>query len=156
MRFVVDKKLGKMGERLKILYSRYSTHLFRLGVLATCGLPIVAYLTYIGIFLDFETLAIVVLSIIFSFSTATYFKKVSDDLPETTQDTNIADFDVNEFIFQTDVTWIPRLYLVSHEGERQFVVEPSGSKPMIRFLSGFSYLSSGNFFPITYDVLTLD
>lgn len=49
-----------------------------------------------------------------------------------------------------------RLYLVSQEGEQLFIVEPTKRKPLVRYLTFFSVVSSGLLVPITYDVMSLN
>ena len=141
---------------MKNLYARYSTYSFRTGILATIAVPLIAFLTYIEFFSDLEPLVIVLLSAFFSFVSSIYFRGASEKLPETIQNTETHDFSLNEFNFQTDISFHSRLYLVSHEGEKLFVVEPTERKPISRSLTVFSLVSAGLILPITYDVMSLD
>ena len=140
---------------MKNLYARYSTYAFRIGILAICTLPFIAYLTYIN-FIDIEPLVGVGLSAEFSLGGSIYFKRVSRKLPEDTSPLSGKDFSINEFNFQPDATLYSRMYLVSHEGQQQYVIEPTIRKPLSRYLTYFSLISSGWVIPITYDVMTLD
>lgn len=140
---------------MKNLYARYSTYAFRIGILAICTLPFIAYLTYIN-FIDIEPLVGVVLSAAFSLGSSIYFKKVSEQLPEDSTNFSSKDFSINEFNFQPDASFYSRLYLVSNEGQQQYVIEPTTRKPLSRYLTFFSIISSGWVIPITYDVMTRD
>lgn len=140
---------------MKNLYARYSTYAFRVGILAICALPIILYLTYIN-FIDLEPIVVVGLSAVFSLGSSIYFKRVSQQLPEYTSALSNKDFSINEFNFQPDASLYSRMYLVSHEGQQQYVIEPTIRKPFSRYLTFFSIISSGWVIPITYDVMTLD
>ncbi|WP_075619056.1 hypothetical protein [Paenisporosarcina indica] len=141
---------------MKNLYARYSTYSFRAGILASIAVPLIAFLTYIKFFSDLQPLINVLLVGFISFGSSTYFKKASRKLSETMTNTETHDFSVNEFNFQTDISFHSRLYLVSHEGEQLFVVEPTKQKPISRYLTVFSLVSSGLIIPITYDVMSLN
>lgn len=141
---------------MKNLYARYSTYSFWAGIVASIAVPLMAFLTYIEFFSDLQPLVYVLLSVFFSFGSSIYFKEASKKLVETIQHTEFHDFTLNEFNFQTDISFHSRLYLVSSEGEQLFVVEPTRQKPISRYLTVLSLVSSGLIIPITYDVMLLN
>lgn len=141
---------------MKNLYARYAVYSLRMGILGIITLTVIAYLTHIGFFSDYELLGIVGISTVFSFGGATYFKQTSAKLPEFTSMKTHTDFRLKEFNFQNDVSLVPRLYLVSHEGEQLYVIEPTLRKPIFRFFTVFNFVASGWTIPITYDVMSLD
>jgi hypothetical protein len=141
---------------VKNIYARSSIYSFRIGILAIITFLIVAYLTYIGYFPNFELLSIVGVSTVFSFGGSFYFKRVSEQLPALTSTRVNTDFSITEFNFQFDVSWYSRLFLVSHKGEQLFVIEPTKRKPISRVMTFSSFISSGISIPMTYDVMTLE
>ncbi|WP_019414203.1 hypothetical protein [Paenisporosarcina sp. TG20] len=141
---------------MKNIYARSSTFFFRISIVSFIVLPIVTYLTYIDFFSNFEPLIFVGVSALFSSGTGFYLKQISEKLPEFTSINPGTAFLMNGFNFQQDVSWYSRLYLVSHEGEQLFVIEPTTKKPIARFLTVSSVISSGLIIPITYDVMTLN
>lgn len=141
---------------MKILYIRISLYSFRIGLLALLFVPIVAYLTYIDIFLDLEPLFIVGIFAVFLLIGSFYFKNTGNKLPDFSTTISSKEFMVSEFNFQHDISWYSRLYLVSHEGEQLYVIEPTVKKLIPRYLTFFTLVSSGLLIPITYNVMTLD
>lgn len=127
-------------------------------------LTLVIYMVLVIIFRDimwkdFETHFMVGFTVCMLLGTSYFFQHAAEKLPDEKKiDSEYYSFDfpVNELNFQNDVSLIPQSYLVSHTGERLYTITPTENEPVKRKLSTFAILKSGIFFPITYDLKTMD
>ncbi|GGA44828.1 hypothetical protein [Psychrobacillus lasiicapitis] len=144
---------------MKHIYERTAKYT-KLGSLLT----LVIYVALVFIFKDimwkdFETHFMLGFSVCMLLGTSYFFQHAAEKLPDekkTDSEYYSVDFPVNELNFQNDVSIIPQSYLVSHTGERLYKITPTENEPIKRKLTAFAIFKSGMFFPITYDVKTMD
>lgn len=108
---------------------------------------------------DFENHFVVVFTLFVLYSSSFFFQNAAEKLSEEKKiDSNYysAEFPIQELNFQRDVTLIPQTYLVSSTGERLYIVTPTEGQPLRRKLSTFNLFKLGMFFPITYQLKTMD
>lgn len=158
--FVVIERICVKGVLwVKHIYER-SAKYTKFGSLLT----FILYIVFIIIFRDsmskdFESHLSAAFMIFILFSISFVFQNAAERLPvEEKVDTLFysADFPVKELNFQRDISVIPQSYLVSSTGERLYKITPSKDHPHIRKLSSFSIFRGGIFFPITYELKTMD
>ncbi|SES40264.1 hypothetical protein [Psychrobacillus sp. OK032] len=144
---------------MKHIYERTAKYT-KLGSLLT----LVIYMALVIIFKDimwkdFETHTMIGFTVFMLLGTSYFFQQAAEKLPDEKKidsEYYSVDFPVNELNFQNDVSLIPQSYLVSHTGERLYTITPTENHPFIRKLSAFAIFKSGLFFPITYDLKTMD
>lgn len=144
---------------MKHIYERTAKYT-KLGSLIT----LVIYLTLAIIFRDimwedFENHFMIGFTVCMLLGTSYFFQYAAEKLPDEKKidsEYYSIDFPVNELNFQNDVSLIPQSYLVSHTGERLYTITPTENEPLKRKLSTFAIFKSGIFFPITYDLKTMD
>lgn len=144
---------------LKHIYERTAKY-SKLGALLT----LIIYIAIIFIFRDimwkdFETHFIIGIIIFMLYSISFFFQNAAENLPnEQKVDSQLysLEFPVKELNFQRDVSLIPRSYLVSSTGERLYKIEPSKQDSISRILTAFAIFKIGLFFPITYNIKTMD
>lgn len=93
------------------------------------------------------------------FGLSFFFQQAANKLPvEQITNTNqsFSNWSIKELNFQSDVSIIPRSFLVSPTGERLFSISPTEEQPIVRRLNALSFMRKGMIFPVTYDLLTLD
>ncbi|WP_277583985.1 hypothetical protein [Psychrobacillus antarcticus] len=108
---------------------------------------------------DYENHIAVGLTFFILYCSSFFFQQVAKKLPDEQQvDSNYysADFPVQELNFQRDVSLIPLTYLVSGTGERLYKVTPTDEQPFRMKLTTLSIFKMGMFFPITYQLKTMD
>lgn len=108
---------------------------------------------------DFETHFMIGILVFFSLSGSYFIQHAADKLPDEKRvdvDYYSNEFPVNELNFQRDVSIIPRTYLVSGTGERLYTITPTENHPIVRRLSAFAIFRRDMFFPITYELKTMD
>ncbi|TQR18987.1 hypothetical protein [Psychrobacillus vulpis] len=144
---------------MKHIYERTAKYT-KLGSLLTLAIYLVLIIIFRDVMWnDFETNFITGFTLLILFGTSFFFQNAADKLPnEEKVDTRFysVDFPVKELNFQRDVSIIPQSYLVSSTGERLYKISPSEDFPLIRKLSVFAILKGGMFFPITYDLKSMD
>lgn len=144
---------------MKHIYER-TAKFTKIGSLLT----LVSYMAVVIIFrdvmwVDHEMHITMGLTVFMLLGTSYFFQNAAERLPDEKKidsEYYSVDFPVNELNFQKDVSLIPQTYLVSHAGERLYTITPTEHQPLIRKLSAFAILKSGLFFPITYDLKTMD
>ncbi|WP_342599504.1 hypothetical protein MHB48_19755 [Psychrobacillus sp. FSL H8-0483] len=112
-----------------------------------------------GMWKDYETHLVLGITLFIMYSSSFFFQSAADKLPdEQIVDSQYfsADFPVKELNFQRDISFIPQSYLVSGMGERLYKITPSEDHQLIRNLSAFAIFQGGMFFPITYELKTID
>lgn len=144
---------------MKHIYERTAKYT-KLGSLILLVMYIVAVITFRdNMWKDFETHISVGITILVLYSISFYFQnaaeKLSDEQKENVQIYSV-DFPIKELNFQRDVSIIPQSYLVSNTGERLYRITPTVDHPLIQKLSVFVILRMGLFFPITYELKTMD
>ncbi|WP_419960374.1 hypothetical protein [Psychrobacillus sp. BM2] len=125
---------------------------------------IVIYIAFVILFKDdlwkdFENHLIVCFTFFILYSSSFFFQHASEKLPDEGKidsDYYSADFPVKELNFQRDISLIPQTYLVSSTGERLYKIIPTDEQPFRRKLSTFNVFKMGMFFPITYQLKTMD
>ncbi|WP_342560065.1 hypothetical protein NSQ95_18930 [Psychrobacillus sp. FSL W7-1457] len=93
------------------------------------------------------------------FSLTFLFQQAANKLPveqSTVTEQTPSEFTLKELNFQSDVSIIPRSFLVSPTGERLYSISPTVEQPVIRRLNAFPLIRKGMIFPVTYDVITMD
>ncbi|TQR17280.1 hypothetical protein [Psychrobacillus soli] len=144
---------------MKHIYERTAKYA-KLGSLLT----LVIYIALVIIFQDvmwkdFETHITIGFTVFMLFGTSYFFQHAAEKLPNEKKidsDYYSIDFPVNELNFQNDISLIPQSNLVSHTGERLYTITPTEKEPLKRKLTSFAIFKSGLFFPITYDLKTMD
>ena len=99
------------------------------------------------------------MTVIVLYSTSFFFQHASDKLPKeekTDSDYYSSDFPIQELNFQRDVSLISQTYLVSSTGERLYKISPTEEQALRRKLSVLTIFKTGMFFPVTYQLLTMD
>ncbi|WP_313892847.1 hypothetical protein [Psychrobacillus sp.] len=144
---------------MKHIYERTAKY-SKLGSLILFTLYIVVILIFRDVmWKDFETHISVGITLLFLYSISFFFQNAAEKLP-VEQQVNVhmysIDFPVSELNFQRDVSLIPRSYLVSNKGERLYKITPTADHPLMQRLSAFVILRMGLFFPITYELKTMD
>jgi len=132
----------------------------RVGSLLLVGIYIALLLIFGDVlWKDFENHFAFGFMLFMLYGSSFYFQHAAEKLPtEEKVDSNYysADFPVKELNFQRDVSLIPKSFLVSNVGERLYNIEPSKDQPIPRKLSALTIFKAGMFFPITYDLKTMD
>ncbi|MFJ8064402.1 hypothetical protein ACIQYS_07200 [Psychrobacillus sp. NPDC096426] len=144
---------------MKHIYERTAKYT-KLGSL----LSLVIYMALVIIFRDvmwkdLETHFMIGFTIFMLFGTSIFFQHAAEKLPDEKKidsEYYTVDFPVHELNFQNDISFIPRSYLVSHTGERLYTITPTEDQSVTRKLSAFAIFKRGIFFPITYDLKTID
>ncbi|MFJ7973021.1 hypothetical protein [Psychrobacillus sp. NPDC096389] len=127
-------------------------------------LTLVIYLVLVIIFRDvmwkdLENHFMIGFSVCMLLGTSYFFQHAAEKLPDEKKidsEYYSIDFPVHELNYQNDVSLIPHSYLVSHTGERLYTITPTENEPLKRRLTSFAIFKSGLFFPITYDLKTMD
>lgn len=144
---------------LKHIYEKTAKYT-KFGSILLVGIYIVLLIVFRdGMWNDFENHFVVGLTFIIMYSSSFFFQHASEKLPEEQKvDSNYysADFPVQELNFQRDVSLIPQTYLVSSTGERLYNINPTEEQPFRRKLSIFNVFKMGMFFPIIYQLKTMD
>ena len=144
---------------MKHIYERTAKYT-KLGSL----IMLVIYMALVIIFRDvmwkdYETHIMIGFTVFMLLGTSYFFQHAAEKLPDEKKidsEYYSVEFPVNELNFQNDVSIIPQSYLVSHTGERLYTIAPTENQPLIRKLSAFAIFKRGMFFPITYDLKTMD
>jgi hypothetical protein len=108
---------------------------------------------------DFETHFIIGFMVFIFYSISFIFQNAAEKLPAEHgfhSDYFSLEFPVKELNFQRDVSLIPQSYLVSSIGERLYKIEPSKEHSISRLLTACAIFKWGFFFPITYNLKTMD
>jgi hypothetical protein len=108
---------------------------------------------------DFENHFAIGFALFVLYSSSFFFQHASEKLPDEKKidsDYYSADFPIQELNFQQDVSLIPQTYLVSSTGERLYKINPTEEQPFRRKLSTLNIFKTGMFFPITYQLKTMD
>ena len=129
-----------------------------------CLFGLIMYISLVIIFRDsllkdFELHITMGWTLIILFSVAFMFQQAANKLPiEQKTDTQqfSSEFPLKELNYQSDVSIIPRSYLVSHTGERLYGISPTEEQPVVRKLNAFPFIRKGMLLPVTYDVVTMD
>lgn len=144
---------------MKHIYERTAKYT-KLGSLILLVMYIVVVIAFRDVmWKDFETHISVCITILVLFSISFYFQNAAEKLPKE-QQVNVhvysIGYPVSELNFQRDVSLIPQSYLVSNTGERLYKITPTIDHPLMQKLSAFVILRMGLFFPITYELKTMD
>ncbi|QUG43554.1 hypothetical protein KD050_10185 [Psychrobacillus sp. INOP01] len=144
---------------MKHIYEKTAKYT-KFGSILLVGIYIVLLIVFRDVmWKDFENHFAVGFTLFVLYSSSFFFQHASEKLPDEKKvDSNYysADFPVQELNFQRDVSLIPQTYLVSSTGERLYSIEPSKDQPVRRKLSAITIFKAGMFFPITYDLKTMD
>lgn len=98
-------------------------------------------------------------TLLICFSLAFLFQQAANKLPaeqNTVVEQASSGFTLKELNFQSDISIIPRSFLVSSTGERLYSISPTVEQPVVRRLNAFPLIRKGMIIPVTYDVLTMD
>ncbi|WP_424513580.1 hypothetical protein [Psychrobacillus psychrotolerans] len=146
-------------KNLKHIYEK-SAQYTKFASISLVGIYIVLLIVFKDVmWQDFETHFAVGFTLLVLYSSSFLFQHAAEKLPEEKKvDSNYysASFPIQELNFQRDVSLIPQTYLVSSTGERLYKISPTEEQPFRRKLSSFSVFKMGMFFPVTYQLLTMD
>ena len=144
---------------MKHIYEKTAKYT-KFGSILLAGIYIVLLLVFRdGMWKDFENHLAIGFTLFFLYGSSFFFQHASEKLPDEKKiDSNYysADFPIQELNFQRDVSLIPQTYLVSGTGERLYMVTPIEEQPFRRKLSILNMFRLGMFFPITYQLITMD
>ena len=144
---------------MKQIYEKTAKYT-KFGSILLVGIYIVLLIVFRDVmWKDFENHIAVGFTLFLLFSTSFFFQHFSEKLPDEKKiDSGYysADFPIQELNFQRDVSLIPQTYLVSSTGERLYKISPTEEQPFRRKLSILNIFKMGMFFPITYQLITMD
>ena len=152
-------RIDYRGDIMKHIYENTAKYT-KFGSIFLVGIYIVLLIVFRDVMWeDFESHFTVGFTLFVLYSSSFFFQHAAEKLPEEKQvDSNYysADFPIQELNFQGDVSLIPRTYLVSSTGERLYKISPTKEQPFRRKLSTLNIFKMGMFFPITYQLITMD
>ncbi|WP_144512584.1 hypothetical protein [Bacillus sp. FJAT-22090] len=144
---------------MKHIYER-TAKFAKLGSLFAFGVYVLLVIIFHNVLWeDFETHFMVGFMLFMLLGSSFYFQNAAEKLPDEQEiDSQYYSdsFPIKELNFQRDVSIIPKSYLVSNTGERLYIITPTENHPFIRKLSSFAIFKMGMFFPITYELKTMD
>lgn len=144
---------------MKYIYNNTAKYT-KFGSILLAGIYIILLIIFReSMWREFESHFAVGFTVMILYGLSFYFHHAAEKLPDEKKvdsDYYSADFPVQELNFQRDVSLIPQTYLVSGSGERLYKISPTVEQSFRRKLSVLDIFKLGMFFPITYQLQTMD